>query len=290
LISARQHANEPTSTNANFLWLARALRQKELLNRFNIVFHPIENPDGARLYQALLRLSPTHMHHAARYTSLGTDVQATITTGGQALPERQLLEDAQKRWSPLLHLNNHGYPAHEWTRPHSGYVPAHFADWSLPFGYLSILILEPDVQTMGGPLMQAIAAALGENAPLASYTSAQLERNLRYRSEKQLPFSFTASFPFMLRVRDAKDTPLTRTTARWLTVISEVPDESVEGELWHRCVLAHQLINQAVLKTLDEMLNRAVWEEMDRLGDDLIVTTRCDMGLAGPGLAEIVGR
>ncbi len=163
-------------------------------------------------------------------------------------------------------------------------MPAHFADWSLPFGYLSILILEPEVETIGHPLMQAIAAALGENAPLTSTTAAQVERNLRYRTKKELPFRFAGPFPFTIHVRDAEDTPPTHTSARWLTVITEVPDESVEGELWHRCVLAHQLINQAVLKTLDEMIKRTFHGELDRVGDGWIATTRCEMELSAlPG-------
>lgn len=258
LISARQHANEPTSTNANFLWL-QDFRSNPLLKKCNIIFHPLENPDGARLYTALHQLAIHHMHHAARYTSLGSDIETTPHLS----PERQLHGEAQERWFPIIHLNNHGYPAHEWTRPHSGYVPAYFEDWSLPFGYLAILLAEPEAASLLKDSQKRIAKRLTE-AGLVSYTQAQIKRNLRYQSKSVLPFTFEEGLPFLLRVRNKEEKiPAFQTKTR-LTLISEVPDESVTGALWQSCVLAHQVMNQAMLEVLIKHL-QATTSEVLRL-------------------------
>lgn len=253
LISARQHANEPTSTPADFLWLQHYW-DSPLLRGFNFIFHPLENPDGAKLYSALRQVVSHHMHHAARYTSLGSDIESTPAINGSLIAERQLHEEAKQRWSPLIHLNNHGYPAHEWTRPHSGYVPAHFEDWSLPFGYLAILIAEPKVEPLLYQSQQQIVKRLVATG-LVPYTHAQVKRNLRYRSKTDLPFTFASDLPFLIRVRSNQEKiPTFNTGKTWLTLISEVPDESVDGELWHRCVLAHQEMNQAVLEVFKQRL------------------------------------
>ncbi len=254
LISARQHANEPTSTPANFLWLQHQL-DSPLFRCFNFIFHPLENPDGAKLYSALRQMVSHHMHHAARYTSLGSDIESTPAINGSLIAERQLHEEAKQRWSPLIHLNNHGYPAHEWTRPHSGYVPAHFEDWSLPFGYLAILIAEPKVEPLLYQSQQQIVKRLAATG-LVPYTHAQVKRNLRYRSKTDLPFTFAGDLPFLLRARSNQEKiPTFNAGKTWLTLISEVPDESVDGELWHSCVLAHQQMNQAVLESFKKSLN-----------------------------------
>lgn len=249
LVSARQHANEPTSTPANFLWLSDSL--SSLLKTFNIIFNPLENPDGARLYKALCQHAPHHMHHAARYTSLGSDVQVTRTDTKCAT--RQLHEAIAERWSPLVHLNNHGYPAHEWTRPHSGYVPKHFEDWSLPFGYLTILIAAP---TEGGlmRLVQREVASSLKDSPLVVFTAAQVGRGRRYQASTKPPFEFITSLPFLCRLRQDEGSTLDQTTSTLLTVISEVPDETVDGDLWQACVDAHIVINQAVLSTVAQNL------------------------------------
>ena len=244
LISARQHANEPTSTPANFLWLAESL--SALLKTYNIIFNPLENPDGARLYTALCQHAPHHMHHAARYTSLGSDVQVTHTAVKSAT--RYLHEAIEERWSPLVHLNNHGYPAHEWTRPHSGYVPKHFEDWSLPFGYLTILIAAADTNSLMRGVQQGVATTLDRHSALAAFTTAQVKRGNRYQTSTKPPFEFIASLPFLCRLSEDDGTALNQTNNKVLTVISEVPDETVRGELWQSCMRAHQLINRAVLE------------------------------------------
>ena len=77
------------------------------------------------VHQRLRADNPLHMHHAARYTALGDDLE--YRSGKQPLrkgdpPRSRRLSGAK------LHVNLHGYPSHEWTRPLSGYVPRGVCD------------------------------------------------------------------------------------------------------------------------------------------------------------------
>src|SRR3546814_15204122 len=76
------------------------------------------------------------MHHAARYTALGDDLEYR-----EHAPwfERAARNHAFEISNAQLHLNLHGYPAHEWTRPCSGYLPRGFEMWSLPKGFFLII-------------------------------------------------------------------------------------------------------------------------------------------------------
>ena len=77
-ITARQHANEMSSTGAA-LRLAELLATdpgyRSILEKVNVIVQPIENADGAQTSFELQQLTPNHMLHAGRYTSLGIDVR-----------------------------------------------------------------------------------------------------------------------------------------------------------------------------------------------------------------------
>ncbi len=53
--------------------------------------------------------------------------------------EKAIRVEAEARTNAKLHVNLHGYPSHEWTRPLSGYVPRSFAMWTLPKGFFLII-------------------------------------------------------------------------------------------------------------------------------------------------------
>ncbi len=249
LVSARQHANEPTSTPAVLELLRSELARPRFTVGLNLVVHPLENPDGARLHAALCSGSPAHMHHAARYTAFGADLQTDPHVDGRLLGESALRHDARRRWAPVVHLNNHGYPAHEWVRPQTGYLPAGFETWSLPVGHLTILSLRLDdeeaAERILATLRRHVADALDAAPSVAVRTRAQVARSARYRATSSTPFRFERGLPFWETARHTarpEDPPL--------AVITEVPDETVRGALWDACVLAHQLIDEAVLVAL----------------------------------------
>ena len=76
------------------------------------------------------------MHHAARYTGLGDDVESR---GDTPVYESLIRKEALALMDAKLHINLHGYPAHEWTRPLSGYLPRGFELWTIPKGFFVII-------------------------------------------------------------------------------------------------------------------------------------------------------
>jgi len=257
LISARQHANEPTSTQAVLALLESELERPHLTRALNLVVHPLENPDGARLHAALCSLAPNHMHHAARYTAYGADLQTDPELHGRIIGESAQRRDAWRRWRPLVHLNNHGYPAHEWVRPQTGYVPAGFANWSLPVGHLTILTLRHAVAAPAQALLEAlrerVAKVLDAERAVSDLTRSQVARSSRYRPLAATPFRFARGLPFWETVAAPQDA-VDDVFAPPLTVITEVPDETVAGARWHACTTAHRRIDEAVLISLAQAL------------------------------------
>ncbi|MBW6454599.1 MAG: hypothetical protein K0A98_01825, partial [Trueperaceae bacterium] len=269
LVSARQHANEATSTQAVLRWLDVWLRDPTLHRRANLVLHPLENPDGARLHAACCVLAPNHMHHAARYTAFGADLQANPRVRGEVIAESLMRHDAARRWRPIAHLNDHGYPAHVWIRSLSGFVPRGFGDWAMPTGHLTILTTHASDERAADELRERLAAAAGialrTDAGAHALTQAQVARSARYQDAPAARATLRSGLPFWLGhrpqatgddapqpiVRDGPDrrSPL-HALAPLVTLITEVPDETVDGEAWHRCVRAHERVDDAVARSL----------------------------------------
>ena len=142
VVSAGQHANETSGT-------VGALRAARVLKGHGIGFAliPQENPDGYALHRALRGPNPRHMHHAARFTALGDDLAFRTE---EPFIEAAARRDAYRRVGAVLHVNLHGYPAHEWTRPHTGYVPRGSGQWAIPQGFFFILNHRPGLREHAG--------------------------------------------------------------------------------------------------------------------------------------------
>ncbi len=128
MISAGQHANETTG----IVGALRAANRLAARKGAHFTISPQENPDGYEIHKRLCVLQPHHMHHASRYTALGDDLEYR---SGESLFEKAIRVEAEALTNAKLHVNLHGYPSHEWTRPLSGYVPRSFAMWTLPKGF-----------------------------------------------------------------------------------------------------------------------------------------------------------
>jgi hypothetical protein len=138
-VSARQHANEVSSTNYILKFadlLARDKDYGEALKKMNFVFQPMENPDGAELAYELHQVEPFHSLHAGRYGSLGVDVGYQLGSK-PLLPEAAVRPALYARWTPDIYLNLHGYPSHEWVQPFSNYTPYLFRDYWIPKGWFA---------------------------------------------------------------------------------------------------------------------------------------------------------
>lgn len=243
LVTSGQHANEPTGPKAALVLLEQWLEEGQL----NLVGLPLKNPDGARLYRALTRIHAEHMHHPARYTALGTDVQADLSRA-----EGRALEWAFSQHRPRVHLNLHGYPSHEWTRPYTGYGPRGFESWALPMGVMVILAHTPDRRSLAQALAEEIAAALNADPEIRDLTHRSLERRAHHTLEN--PFRLIEGMPFQFweREPDPEASDLQRRHPEYglLTVITEIPDETIYGRDFEIGVRAQVLIGQTIARWL----------------------------------------
>ena len=125
LFTARQHANEVSSTT-HVLQLAELLLTddtwRKTLDKVNVVIHPITNPDGAQIAEALSRITPEYMLHAGYLGSLGVDVTTAQWEADAIYPESKVRAQLWRAWLPDLYLNPHGYPSHEWVQLFSEYA------------------------------------------------------------------------------------------------------------------------------------------------------------------------
>ncbi|WP_311223890.1 MULTISPECIES: peptidase M14 [unclassified Acidovorax] len=212
LISAAQHANETSG-------LVGALRAAEALRRqpgAHFALIALENPDGYALHRELCAQHPHHMHHAARYSALGDDIEYRETA---PLYERTAREQALALSGAGLHINLHGYPAHEWTRPLTGYVPRGFEHWMLPKGFFLILRHHAGRQQQARALLEAVTATLRDVPGLAEFNARQMA--LYEKHAGPIPFEALHGFAFTV-TENPRDAPV--------TLITEFPDETVHGD------------------------------------------------------------
>ncbi|MBM3549966.1 MAG: hypothetical protein FJX54_23760 [Alphaproteobacteria bacterium] len=229
LLSAAQHANE-TSGIVGALRAAQTLRAEG--RRFALI--PCENPDGYALHHQLRARNPRHMHHAARYSALGDDVEAR-----EAAPfhEKAARLDLIEAVGARMHLNLHGYPAHEWTRPLTGYVPAGFALWTIPKGMFLIFRHHPGIGDKARPFLEALTAHLAEDAELAAFNATQIATWKAHAGE--VPFPVINGIPCMVNEHTRQTVPF--------QLITEYPDETIYGSAFR---LAHTTQMRATLEAV----------------------------------------
>ena len=142
-----------------------------------------------------------------------------------------------------LHINLHGYPAHEWTRPLSGYLPRGFESWTIPKGFFLILRHHPGWQAQGRALLEQVSAALREVAGLSEYNARQLA--LYERHAGKLPFEVINGTACSQSEISGVGAPV--------TLITEFPDETVTGE---RFRFAHTVQTHAALAAV------SAWQQL----------------------------
>ncbi|WP_332776927.1 peptidase M14 [Polaromonas sp.] len=235
LISGGQHANE-TSGVVGALRAAQALKAREDTgDKAHFALIALENPDGYALHRELCAQHPHHMHHAARYSALGDDIEYREQA---PLYEREAREQALALSGAQLHINLHGYPAHEWTRPLSGYVPRGFELWTIPKGFFLILRHHPGWQAQGRALLEQVSAALLKVPGLPAYNARQMALYEQHAGE--LPFE-------VIHGTACTQSETTRPGAP-VTLITEFPDETIDGEAFR---FAHSVQMETVLAAVN---------------------------------------
>ncbi len=229
LLSAGQHPNETTGV-AGALRAARALRAAG--QRF--AFIPCENPDGYALHHRLRAANPRHMHHAARYSALGDDVESRQ---GAQLHEKAARLALIEETGAVLHLNLHGYPAHEWTRPLSGYLPRGFELWTIPKGFFLIFRHLPGLAAQAMPFLEALTARLAEDQALSRFNATQIATWKAHAGA--VPFPVLNGIPCTIAESDRQTVPF--------QIITEYPDETIYGGAFR---LGHTTQFRTVMETV----------------------------------------
>jgi hypothetical protein len=240
MISGGQHPNETTGI-VGALRAARTLAERQ---GAHFTISPLENPDGYALHQRLRADNPRHMHHAARYTALGDDLEyRTRENSGVHLNEKEIRFSAQDISGASLHVNLHGYPSHEWTRPLSGYVPRNFAMWTLPKGFFLIIRHHADWERQAEALLDRVTRHLGAIPGLLDYNNRQIALYEIHAGETG--FRIINGFPCMSSIDDRHTVPM--------TLITEYPDETIYGDEF---IAGHTAQMETVLSAYD------AWQEI----------------------------
>jgi hypothetical protein len=231
LLSGGQHANETSGV----VGALRAAHDLKAMPNINFALIAQENVDGYALHQRLIKTAPHHMHHAARYTALGDDIEARTKP---PLLERDLREHAFMLTNAGLHLNLHGYPAHEWTRPQAGYLPRGFELWSIPKGFFLILRHHPGHGAKALSFLEALTARVIATPGLRDFNEGQLAVWRAHSGE--VPFPVLNAIPCMITESDRGTVPF--------TLITEYPDETIYDAPFR---LAHETQYATVIAAVD---------------------------------------
>ncbi|NSZ76493.1 M14 family metallopeptidase [Agrobacterium tumefaciens] len=235
MISGGQHPNETTG----IVGAVRAARKLAERQGAHFTISPLENPDGYALHQRLRADNPRHMHHAARYTALGDDLEyRTRENSGVHLNEKAIRFSAQEMSGASLHVNLHGYPSHEWTRPLSGYVPRNFAMWTLPKGFFLIIRHHADWEKQAEALLDRVTRHLGAIPGLLDYNNRQIALYEIHAGETG--FRIINGFPCLSSIDDRHTVPM--------TLITEYPDETIYGDDF---ITGHTAQMETVLSAYD---------------------------------------
>lgn len=233
MISAGQHANETSAP----IGVLRAAKQLNAQKGAHFSISPLENPDGYALHERLIKDNPRHMHHAARYTALGDDLEYR---SAEMLHEKAIRHAAEELVGAKLHLNLHGYPAHEWTRPLSGYVPRAFEMWTIPKGFFLILRHLPGWAEASRLLMDEVTKKLNSVPGLRDYNQAQIALFSVHAGETG--FEILNGFPVLISEDNRHTVPM--------TLITEYPDETVYSD---KLRAAHEAQMATVLAAYDAL-------------------------------------
>jgi hypothetical protein len=227
LVTGGQHANETSGV----VGALRAAQHLLASPDAHVAVIPVENPDGYALHGRLCEGNPRHMHHAARYTAHGNDLDH-----GRGEPRHEIgaRTRALELSGAMLHVNLHGYPAHEWTRPFTGYLPRGFERWTIPKGFFLILRHHRGFAAQARELVEAVTLRLAAIPGLPAFNRHQIEICAIHSGGK--PYEIIHDVPCLLAEDTRHSVPL--------TLITEFPDETIYGEAFR---FAHTIQMTTVL-------------------------------------------
>jgi hypothetical protein len=260
-VSGREHANEVSSTN-HILRLGELLvtdsTHRAMLDRVNVVLHPVTNPDGAALAYERQLVNPDHMLHAARPGALGVDATVGGSSPDPMYPEAKARTMLREAWLPDVYLNPHGYPSHEWVQYFAGYSAwvrgrrVGPRDWWVPRGWFipgfSWVDDEenPEYREAQFAILDSLAAAMTADPEIDAVNRRLYTRYKKYGEQDRDGFDeyFHEGMVVNVRLRGTDDigTGLGSPRITYFRATTEAPDETARGA-WMRLMgemgLAH---------------------------------------------------
>ena len=271
LFVARHHANEVSSTTTALQMAHAAVTdpaQQQWLKQVNLVFLPMENPDGAALHYTLMAEHPRWKHHAARFNAAGQEFSRDHFDPNTPFGEARFRRETWLRWLPDAIVDNHGVPSHEWCQPFAGYTtpPRFRVCYHVVQAMLYGIIAFPDDPALPH-LRQAAHALRGAVAQAVRATPWLHQRNQywlahyhRYGHDWLPDLSPVDLHDDMLFFyQGANPAHLSETRRNFamrypqitlLDWITEVPDETAQGDYLAECAEAHRVANQAMIELL----------------------------------------
>lgn len=265
-INARHHANEVSGTNTNFN-LAKSLatepKLRELSRSLNIVLLPFENADGAALHYELMRDNPRWKLHVARYNALGTEIAQEYFKDDTIQTEALAFTRVWRAWLPDVIVDDHGVPTHEWDQPFSGYTSPWFKGFWLPrallYGYFFHIKDErfDENLAVNKAVEHAVAQSLKTDDRVIALNQDWRDRFYTY-ANKWLPSLFPANYyedmiSYWVPAPYAPVHNYASVRFPWVTAVSfvsEVSDETAQGEYLSICALAHYNQDLAILNLM----------------------------------------
>ncbi len=270
LIIARHHANEPASTHA-VLDLAASYAtdpaRRAIRDRVNIAILPLENADGAALHAAMRQEHPTWKHHAARYNAVGREFARDYYDAETPWGEARARPRLWREWLPDVVVDNHGVPSHEWNQHFNGFgSPPRFSVsyWlvsALLYGILRYPTGDPAHAAFAEVARDRIAAAVADDAEI--FAANQQIRDIYERwGYQRLPERFPATYhremlwyfgPQSAEARARFSRPDSYDRVTVADIVTEVPDETAQGDYLALVTRAHLVANEALLALLADL-------------------------------------
>jgi hypothetical protein len=165
-----------------------------------------------------------------------------------------------RRWLPLLVLDAHGVPSHEWDQPFSGYAPGRFRQFWIPRAFIyAIMPFIDDPSHPGHGPARDIAGTM-DRAIRTDHGIQSLDRELKGRYGRYArswdPAVFPPSGGRGLTVLPSEkrlagmNFGVQRFPVTVSEIVTEVTDEVVSGRLLELCARAHLTVARALLKWL----------------------------------------
>lgn len=266
LITSRHHANEVSSTNSAFM-LVRALltddKYKDLTEHMNLAIVPMENVDGAAIHYELQKDNPHWKFHVARFNAIGKEFYyehfKVHTIHTEAVSLRRLF----MRLLPDVIVDDHGVPSHEWEQQFSGYTSPSFKGFWLPrsllYGYFFHIAGEEYKSSLNlcHKMEDVIADAFLADEEITKENlmwARQFEKYAHGWMPKLFPATYYKNMITYWIPHEYDPTHRYPSVMYpWILsvdYVSEVADETAQGEYLHSCARAHLVHDLAVVDML----------------------------------------